>query len=61
MLKRRVVFGDTASDKRLLVASIKALEDDILKVRFEYSIEYDDSTGKTTLWFWHRRKEGEQL
>lgn len=61
MFKRRIIFGDTASDKRLLAASIKALEDDILKVRFEYSIEYDDSTNKTTLFFWHRRKEGEQL
>ncbi len=61
MLKRRVVFGDTASDKRLLAASIKALEDEILKARFEYTVEFDDSTNKTTLWFWQRRKEGEQL
>lgn len=61
MLKRHVVFGTTEEDRRLLAAAIKALEDDILKARFEFTLECDDSTGKKTLWFWHRRKEGEQL
>lgn len=61
MLKRHVVFGQTESDKRLLASAIKALEDPILAARFAFTVEYDESTGKTTLWFWHRRKEGEQL
>lgn len=61
MFKRRIIFGDTASDKTLLAASIKALEDPILSARFDFSVEYDSETNKTTLFFWHRRKEGEQL
>lgn len=59
MLKRHVVFGQTESDKRLLASAIKALEDDILKARFDFTVEFDESTGKTTLWFW--RRTGEQL
>lgn len=54
MLKRHVVFGDGDTDKRLLKSAIAALEDPVLSIRYEYSVEFDDSTGKTTLYFWQR-------
>lgn len=59
MKKMRVVFYDHEEDMRLLKASIKALESEVLAVRFEHSVERDDTAKTTTLWFW--RKVGEQL
>lgn len=50
----KVVFFDHEEDKKLLVASVKALESDVLAARFQFTVEHDDSTKQTTLWFWHR-------
>lgn len=61
MKKMRVIFFDNEEDKRLLTASVKALEDPVLAARFEFTVEHDDTAKQTTLWFWRRRKEGEQL
>jgi hypothetical protein len=47
-----IVFGNSMSDKALLEASLKALDDPILAARYGYTVEYDDNTEKTTLWFW---------
>lgn len=58
MLKRRIVFGDGETDKRLLKASIDALNSEALKVRYDYTVECDDSTGKMTLSFWQRPTGG---
>ncbi len=58
MLKRRIIFGDSETDKRLLTAAIAALNDDILKARYDYTVECDDSTGKVTLYFWQRPSGG---
>ena len=58
MLKRRIVFGDSETDKRLLTATIEALNSDVLKVRYDYTVECDDSTGKMTLFFWRRATGG---
>lgn len=58
MLKRRVVFGTDDSDNRLLKASIAALDSDVLKARFDYTVEFDEETGKTTLYFWRRPTGG---
>lgn len=56
MLKRRIVFGDSETDKRLLTATIEALNS--LKTQWDYTTEYDDSTGKMTLYFWQRQTGG---
>lgn len=61
MKRMKVVFFDNEQDKRLLASQIAALEDPVLKARFDYTIEQDVEAKTTTLWFWHRRKEGEQL
>lgn len=58
MLKRRIVFGLNDTDKKLLAASIAALESDVLKARYAYTTECDDSTGKVTLYFWQRQTGG---
>ena len=58
MLKRRIIFGDSDTDKRLLKASIDALNSDVLKIRYDYTVECDDSTGKMTLYFWQRQTGG---
>lgn len=50
----RVIFFDHEEDKKLLAASVKALESDILAARFQFTVEHDDSTKQTTLWFWRR-------
>jgi len=52
--KMRVVFHEGETDKRLLEASVKALESDVLKARFHFTIEHDDTAKTTTLWFWRR-------
>lgn len=49
-----IVFGNSASDKALLEASLKALNDPILAARYNHTVEYDDNTEKTTLFFWRR-------
>jgi hypothetical protein len=58
MLKRRITFGDSDTDKRLLKAAIDALNNDVLKARYDYTVECDDSTGKVTLYFWQRPTGG---
>ena len=55
---RQVVFFDGETDKRLLAASIAALEGDALKVRYDYSVVYDDTAKTTTLKFWTRPTGG---
>jgi hypothetical protein len=58
MKKMKVVFGDSESDMNLLTASVKALESEVLKARFDFTVQFDDSTSKTTLWFWRRATGG---
>jgi hypothetical protein len=50
--KYHIVFTDSEKDKRLLDASVKALASEVMVTRFGHTIEYDDSTGKTTLRWW---------
>lgn len=53
-LRRSVPFGDSDTDKRLLKSMIDALNSEVLKVRYDYTVECDVSTGKMTLFFWQR-------
>lgn len=55
---RQVVFFDGETDKRLLAASIAALEGDALKARYDYTVVYDDEAKTTTLRFWTRPTGG---
>ena len=50
----RVIFHEGEEDKRLLQASVKALESEVLKTRFSFTVEHDDTNKTTTLWFWRR-------
>lgn len=54
----RVVFFDNDTDKALLKSSIAALESDVLKVRYQFSVVYDDTSKTTTLKFWRRPAGG---
>ena len=47
-----IVFAKSPTDAKLLEASIKALNSDVLAARYGHAVEYDDSTEKTTLKWW---------
>ena len=52
--KSSIVFHDHEEDRRLLQASVKALESDVLAARYSFTIEQDVTAKTTTLKWWRK-------
>jgi len=55
----KIIFSTSEIDKRLLDASLAALNSEVLAARFSYCLEFDDTAQKYTLTWWHVKGTGD--